>query len=76
MFCGGRDVNEQLSNETRHCGLNNGRFRSAIVSIIEYDSEHGDATPPPVLDKTTFVIYISYSKGQPIIIYSTTRKLN
>lgn len=35
VFCGGRDVNEPLSNETDHCGLNNGCFRLAIVSIIE-----------------------------------------
>lgn len=30
------DVNELVSNETRHCGLNNGCIRSAIV-IIEND---------------------------------------
>lgn len=54
VFCGGRDVNEQLSNETRHCSLNNGCFRSAIVSIIENDTRRCRVAPP-VLNKTCLI---------------------
>lgn len=34
VFCGGRDVNERLSNERRYCDLNNGRFRWPLFLLL------------------------------------------
>lgn len=49
VFCGGRTLTSGWVMRRGHCSLNNGRFRSAIVSIVETIRIWSNM--PPVHDK-------------------------